>query len=280
MASAPIHLKFKLMARNIMTLCGLWLLLSSSPSSPSLSTSSSLMSHSYSLPYLSPLSLLISYVTPSLNLNIIRIASAQQTNNSTTNSTTTSNSTSVDPALCNNGDSVGQLAFVSPGNKAIVATFNRLNITWKVSDTTTTIPKTVTIYYALISSGSKNDGAVTRQTFYSNTPVVSNYPFDTDGSSYLWTVPQLQTGSYQLLIVGDNYDPQRQEQLKPGSSCILGGLALPATTFFPFKIVEGGTLQPFPDLYGPSSWAVSGHSLSTLNKVLITGLVALLVAFL
>jgi hypothetical protein len=117
MASAPIHLKFKLMARNIMTLCGLWLLLSSSPSSPSLSTSSSLMSHSYSLPYLSPLSLLISYVTPSLNLNIIRIASAQQTNNSTTNSTTTSNSTSVDPALCNNGDSVGQLAFVSPGNK-------------------------------------------------------------------------------------------------------------------------------------------------------------------
>ncbi|KAJ3098743.1 hypothetical protein HDU97_003751 [Phlyctochytrium planicorne] len=147
----------------------------------------------------------------------------------------------------------GYFQLTSPNATSIIAVGNRLLVNWTYALTNPRYPNnSISIYYALIgtSQSSLNQITVTPATWYSS-PVVEKLPKGT--TQFEWILPNLQTGKYQLRIVGDDLDPYLS-QSRGQIACIREGQPLPKTTAL-FRVVGNSQLNDFQDGFGPSSGA-------------------------
>ncbi|KAJ3098530.1 hypothetical protein HDU97_003949 [Phlyctochytrium planicorne] len=150
----------------------------------------------------------------------------------------------------------GFFQLTSPNSTTIIAVGNRLLVNWTYAGTDARYPnKSISIYYALIGTTNValNQIAVTADTWYAN-PVVVNLAKGV--TQFEWMVPNLQTGRYQLRIVGDDLDPFLS-QSRGQIPCIRDGQPIPKTSAL-FRVVGNSQLNNFNDNYGPGSGATAG----------------------
>ncbi|KAJ3205086.1 hypothetical protein HDU83_002626 [Entophlyctis luteolus] len=182
---------------------------------------------------------------------------AQATTGTSLRTTSTVSAAATASVACNSSALAGSIIIENPNgndlaNSAAVVG-GRLNITWEYN-TGTTVPKTIAIYYANIPSS----GTITAASYYENSAIVSNLNGAT--TTYIWTVPSLQTGNYKLRVVGDGIDPAYYSIVHTGQSqCYASGQALPGTSLVSFIIAGNSQLVSFSDNYGPSNSALPLH---------------------
>ncbi|KAJ3107271.1 hypothetical protein HDU96_007945 [Phlyctochytrium bullatum] len=160
----------------------------------------------------------------------------------------------------------GYFFITSPNISSIVAVGNRLLVNWtyREVDTNRYPNRSVALYYALIgtAASSLNQITVKADTWYSN-PIATN--LSKGVSLYEWIVPSLQTGRYQLRIVGDDLDPLLSNS-KGQVPCIRDGQPLPYSSAV-FRVVGNSQLNAFPDNFGPSNPAARSAKVGRLALV-------------
>ncbi|KAI8854349.1 hypothetical protein BC829DRAFT_380924 [Chytridium lagenaria] len=153
---------------------------------------------------------------------------------------------------CNTG-APGSFLLTSPNSTSIVAVGNRILVNWTYNSVSPQYPNnSIAIYYALTgtSQTSLTPIAVSPQTWYSN-PIVTDLAKGV--TQYSWMVPSLQSGKYQLRIVGDGLDPALRQPLPYTSTT--------------FRIVGNGQLNSFGDNFGPSNRAEGGKSVDAVGSL-------------
>ncbi|KAJ3107270.1 hypothetical protein HDU96_007944 [Phlyctochytrium bullatum] len=170
---------------------------------------------------------------------------------STTGTGTGTSTSTPTPPTCNTGIP-GAFILTSPNITSILVVGSRYPITWTYAPTTSpTLPsRSISILLALVSSGG-SDLPVTPETWYQTPAVAQDLGPRTTG--FAWTVPQLQTGTYRIRVVGDDADPDLV-RARGGTPCVLEGQPLPGESQR-FLVVGDGQLQSYPDNFGPSNGA-------------------------
>ncbi|KAJ3203260.1 hypothetical protein HDU82_006713 [Entophlyctis luteolus] len=185
------------------------------------------------------------------------LAAAQAATSISVRSTATASSSAASSVACSSSVLPGSIIIESPNGNVLAESAavvgGKLNITWEYN-VGTTVPKSIAIYYANIPSS----GASTIASYYDNSAIVTN--LDGATTTFIWTIPGLQTGNYKLRIVGDGIDPAYYSIVHTGQSqCFANGQALPGTSLVPFVIAGNSQLVSFADNYGPSNGALPVH---------------------
>ncbi|KAJ3045668.1 hypothetical protein HDV00_007794 [Rhizophlyctis rosea] len=176
------------------------------------------------------------------------------TNGTTTNTTAPQASPTprTIPTTC--GVSVGQFIINSPKSSAIVNVGSRVNVTWSYS------PLTNTTMYPL------NKLSLYYQNSDGSNPLPDQWKLVTDLNRtavwYIWTVPQVTDGNYQVRLVSDDLDTQLQT-----TRCNPDGFPV-ASSSGKFRINNNLPLPTYVDSMGPSSAAVARRWDMSSEKVL------------